>query len=76
MRHTGRILWFNDDQGIGYARPDGGSADCFVHVSGIQGSGVKSLAPGDAVAFDIAQSARGPAAENLVRLPHSDGGAS
>jgi CspA family cold shock protein len=45
-----------------------GEKDCFVHHSAIQGHGFKSLAEGEAVEFDVVQGAKGPAAENVVKL--------
>jgi CspA family cold shock protein len=38
-----------------------------VHHSAIQGQGFKTLAEGESVEFDVAEGAKGPAAENVVR---------
>jgi cold shock protein len=67
MRTTGIVKWFNDSKGFGFITPDGGSKDCFVHHSAIQGSGYKSLAEGERVEFDVVQGQKGPAAENVTR---------
>ncbi len=67
MRTTGKVKWFNDAKGFGFITPDNGTKDCFVHDSAIQGSGVKALAEGDVVEFDIAQGEKGPAAENVMK---------
>ena len=68
MRMTGTVKWFNDAKGFGFITRDDGQKDCFVHHSGIQGQGFKSLAEGERVEFDVVQGQKGPAAENVSKL--------
>jgi CspA family cold shock protein len=68
MRTKGTVKWFNDTKGFGFITPEGGSKDCFVHHSAIQGNGFKSLAEGEAVEFEIVQDAKGPRASNVTKI--------
>jgi cold shock protein len=68
MRTTGTVKWFNDSKGFGFITRENGEKDCFVHHSAIQGVGFKTLTEGERVEFDVAEGAKGPAAENVTKL--------
>ena len=66
MAVTGTVKWFNDSKGFGFLTRDDGQKDVFVHFSAIQGEGFKSLVEGQKVEFEVVESPKGPAAENVV----------
>lgn len=50
---TGTVKWFNATKGFGFIAPAGGSKDVFVHASALERAGIRSLADGQAVTFDL-----------------------
>ncbi len=67
MAEEGIVKWFNAQKGFGFIeRQD--DEDVFVHFSAIDGSGFKTLAEGDRVAFDVEEGTKGPSAINVTRL--------
>ena len=63
---SGIVKWFDDKKGYGFIEKDEGG-DVFVHHTGIQGDGFKSLSDGDRVTFDVEQGNRGLKAVNVVK---------
>ena len=62
---NGTVKWFNDRKGYGFIEQEDGQ-DVFVHHSGINASGFKTLYEGDKVTFEIEQGKKGPAAVNVT----------
>ena len=67
MRTKGTVKWFNADKGFGFITPEGGSKDCFVHHSAIQGEGFKTLNEGDKVDYDVVTGPKGEQASNVLK---------
>ena len=64
---NGIVKWFSDRKGFGFIEQEDGP-DVFVHHSGINSSGFKTLNEGDQVTFEIEQGKKGPAAANVTVL--------
>ena len=62
---NGIVKWFNSSKGYGFIEQEDGP-DVFVHHSGINSTGFKTLDEGDRVTFDIEQGPKGPAATNVT----------
>jgi CspA family cold shock protein len=67
MRHamaTGTVKFFNAEKGYGFISRDEGD-DVFVHYTGIDGSGYRSLEVGQKVEFEVGPGRKGEQAQNV-----------
>ena len=63
----GTVKWFNNQKGYGFISDEQGN-DVFVHYSGLNMAGFKSLDEGASVEFDVVDGAKGPQAVNVTKL--------
>jgi len=63
----GTVKWFNNQKGYGFISDEQGN-DVFVHYSGLNMEGFKSLEEGAQVEFDVTEGAKGPQATNVTKL--------
>ncbi len=61
----GIVKWFNPDKGFGFISPDDGGDDLFVHYTGIDSSGYRSLDEQQRVEFEVVRGKRGLQAEKV-----------
>jgi len=64
-REGGTVKWFNVSKGFGFIVKDDGE-EIFVHFRSIRGEGRRGLRDGQRVSFVVAQSDKGPQAEDVV----------
>jgi CspA family cold shock protein len=62
---NGTVKWFSEKKGFGFIETEEGT-DVFVHHSGINATGFKTLNEGDSVTFTVEQGQKGPAAVNVT----------
>lgn len=61
----GTVKWFNEKKGYGFIEQEDGP-DVFVHHSGINAQGFRTLNEGDHVTFDIEEGQKGLSAVNVT----------
>lgn len=64
--HQGTVKWFDNEKGYGFIESADGE-DVFVHFTGIQAEGFRSLDEGQVVEFDLIDGIRGPQAANVLK---------
>ena len=57
--NKGTVKWFNNQKGYGFISDESGK-DVFVHYSGLNMDGYKTLEEGAAVSFDIVDGEKHP----------------
>ena len=64
--NNGTVKWFNAQKGYGFITNEGTGEDVFVHFSGLNMEGFKSLEEGASVEFEVTEGAKGPQATNVT----------
>lgn len=62
----GTVKWFNSQKGFGFITTEEGN-DVFVHYSGIEDNGFKTLEEGQKVEFSLTQGQKGDQAVNVKK---------
>jgi CspA family cold shock protein len=64
---TGTVKWFNDQKGYGFIQPDDGGKDVFVHISAVERAGLRGLAEGQKISYEV-EADRRSGKESAVNL--------
>lgn len=65
--NKGTVKWFSNQKGYGFISDENGN-DVFVHFSGLNMEGFKTLEEGAEVEFEVVDGAKGPQATNVTKL--------
>lgn len=65
--NKGTVKWFNNQKGYGFICGEDGK-DIFVHFSGLNMDGFKSLEEGQNVEYEVAGGEKGPQAVNVTTI--------
>jgi len=66
---TGTVKWFNATKGFGFIQPDNGGKDVFLHISALERAGLREVADGAKVSFDLESGRDGrTSASNLTLI--------
>ena len=68
MSVTGTVKFFNEVRGYSFITPNDGGSDVFVHITAVERAGLKDLAEGQRITFDVEpdKKGKGPKAVKLV----------
>lgn len=63
----GTVKWFNSQKGYGFISDETGN-DVFLHYTGLNMNGFKTIDEGQEVEFDVVEGSKGPRATNVTKL--------
>ena len=49
----GTVKWFNPTKGYGFISPDDKGEDVFVHITAVEQAGIRNLAEGQRVSYEL-----------------------
>lgn len=65
--NRGTVKWFNNQKGFGFISDAEGN-DVFVHYSGLNMEGYKTLEEGQEVEYEVVDGTKGPQATNVTTV--------
>ena len=63
----GTVKWFNNQKGYGFISDEKGN-DVFVHYTGLNMEGFKTLDEGQEVEYEVIDGQKGPQAVNVTKI--------
>ena len=68
---TGTVKRHNETKGYGFIQPDSGGKDVFVHASALERAGMRGLAEGQKVSYEV-EADRRTGKESATNLQKAD----
>jgi len=65
---TGTVKWFNATKGFGFIQPDSGGKDVFLHISALERAGLREIADGAKVSYELESGRDGRTSASALTL--------
>lgn len=65
---NGTVKWFNATKGFGFIQPDSGGKDVFLHISALERAGLREIADGQKVTYELETGRDGRASASAITL--------
>jgi cold shock protein len=66
--HTGTVKWFNAQKGFGFIQPGSGGRDVFVHISAVERAGLRGLAEGQRITYELVSDRNGKTSADQLQI--------
>jgi CspA family cold shock protein len=64
----GTVKWFNPTKGFGFIQPDSGGKDVFLHISALERAGLREIADGQKITYEIETGRDGRTSASQIAL--------
>lgn len=65
---NGTVKWFNPTKGFGFIQPDSGGKDVFLHISALERAGLREIADGQKVTYELETGRDGRSSAGSIEL--------
>lgn len=65
---NGTVKWFNATKGFGFIQPDSGGKDVFLHISALERAGLREIADGQKVTYELESGRDGRTSAGSIAL--------
>lgn len=65
---NGTVKWFNPTKGFGFIQPDNGGKDVFLHISALERAGLREIADGQKVTYELESGRDGRTSASAITL--------